>query len=162
VYYVVTLVVALAAFGIVRAVFRAEIGAILTCINEDEEFSRSLGVNALRWRTAVFGLSAALAAVSGSLYAYHLNFLSPAAFTFMRSVDALVMNFVGGVSSALGPVVGALLIVPLPELLREAKEYQLLAYGAILLACLLFFKDGILGYFTRPRRPVMRPKRAVA
>lgn len=161
-YYILTLVFALASYAIVRAVFRSETGAILNCINEDEEFSRSLGVNALMWRTAVFGVSAALAAVSGSLYAHHLNFLSPSAFTFLRSVDVLVMNFVGGVSSAFGPVLGALIIVPLPEVLREAKEYELLAYGSILLLCLLFFKDGILGHFGRPKRPVAGPKRAVA
>lgn len=147
-YYVLTLVFAMAALLIARAMFgpRSRIGDILNSINQDEDFSRSLGVNALMWRTTVFGVSAAMASVAGSLYAHHLNFLSPSTFDFHLSVDLLVMNIVGGIGSTLGPLVGALIVVALPEILRGAEQYAMLGYGLLLLVCLLFFKDGLTGY----------------
>jgi branched-chain amino acid transport system permease protein len=148
-YYLFVLSLAVGAWLVVRSIFRSDVGDILNAINEDEEFSRSLGTNALAWRAAVFGLSAAMASVAGSLYAHHMGFLSPAAFSFFLSVDVLVINIIGGVLSAFGPVLGALILVPLPELLRDAREYQLLAYGSILLGCLLFFREGIVGQLTK-------------
>lgn len=148
-YYVFTLGCAVAAWLLVRAIVTSKIGEVLGSIEQDEPFSRSLGVNAPMWRIAVFGVSAAMAAIAGSLYAHHLNFLSPSTFGFTLSVDLLVMNIIGGVLSTLGPIVGALVVIPLPELLRGVKEYELLAYGVLLLVCLLFFKQGLVGCFVR-------------
>ena len=157
-YYLMTVGFAILAYLMVSAIYRSRIGDILNSINQDEELSRSLGVNALAWRTAVFGVSAAMAAVAGSLYAHHLNFLSPSTFSFLLSVDLLVINIVGGVLSPLGPVIGALIIVPLPELLRDAKQFQLLAYGSLLLVFLLFFREGIVGFVSRFQRKRTRAK----
>jgi branched-chain amino acid transport system permease protein len=148
-FYLCALAVAVLAWAVVHSVFRSRIGAILDSIEQDEGLSRALGTNALRWRVAVFGLSAVLASLAGSLFAHHLNFLSPANFTFLQNVDLLIMNIVGGVSSPTGAVLGALILVPLPELLRDAKQYELLIYGGILLGSLLFLRDGLVGRLGR-------------
>ena len=147
-FYLLALGFAAVAYLIVRAIFSSAAGEVLSSIDQDEPFSRALGVDALMWRTAVFGISAAMAAVAGSLYAHHLQFLSPSTFGFLLSVDLLVMNIVGGMQFAIGPVIGAMVVVPMPELLRAAKEYELLAYGALLLACLLFFRAGVAGWLS--------------
>jgi branched-chain amino acid transport system permease protein len=147
-FYLLSLGFATIAYLLVRAIFSSAAGEVLSSIDQDEPFSCALGVNALMWRTAVFGISAAMAAVAGSLYAHHLQFLSPSTFGFLLSVDLLVINIVGGMQFAIGPLIGAMIVVPLPELLRAAKEYELLAYGALLLACLLFFKTGVAGWLS--------------
>jgi len=146
--YSVALALALASFALVRAILRSDIGAMLRSLEADEPLSRSLGANAMAWRLAVFVLTAAMAGAAGSLYAHVIGFLSPAAFGFGLSVDLVVMNVIGGAASAWGPLLGALLIVPLPELLRGAKEYQLLSYGLVLIVFLLFFRDGLVGMVT--------------
>lgn len=151
-YYLLTVIAAFATFLLTRAVFRSSIGDILDSLDQDEPLSQSLGVNPLSWRIGVFGTSAALASIAGSLYAFRIGFLSPDAFGFDVSVDLVVMNVVGGALSPLGPMLGALIIVPLPELLRGVKEYQLLSYGVILLIFLMFFRDGVIGVIKNPRR----------
>jgi branched-chain amino acid transport system permease protein len=158
--YGVALALALASFALVRGILRSDIGAMLRAVEADEPLSRSLGANAQAWRLAVFMLTAAMAGVAGSLYAHVLGFLSPAAFGFGLSVDLVVMNVIGGTASAWGPLLGALLVVPLPELLRGVKEYQLLTYGLVLIVFLLFFRDGLVGMATALAR--RRAPRAAA
>ncbi|CAH1654273.1 branched-chain amino acid ABC transporter permease [Chelatococcus asaccharovorans] len=151
-YYVFALLFTALAYWMVRAIERSDIGAILQSLNEDEMLSRSIGADALSWRIAVFTFSAAIAGISGGIYAFYIGFLSPQAFGFQLSVDLVVMNVIGGTSAALGPLLGAIVVVPLPELLREAKQYQLLIYGLCLMVFLIFIKQGLVSLIDRPRR----------
>lgn len=144
-YYLAGLALTAVAYATVRTVFRSDAGAILDSLDENETLTRSLGADALRWRIAAFVLSSFFAGLSGSLYAHYLGFISPDAFSFWTIVNVLVINVIGGIASPLGPVLGALLLVPLPELLRDAKQYQVLSYGALLIVFLLFMPDGLIG-----------------
>lgn len=144
-YYLAGLALTGVAYATVRALFRSDAGAILNSLDENETLARSLGADALRWRIAVFVLSSFFAGLSGSLYAHYLGFISPDAFSFWTVVNVLVINVIGGIASPLGPILGALLLVPLPELLRDAKRYQVLSYGALLIVFLLFMPDGLIG-----------------
>ncbi|MCI5075394.1 branched-chain amino acid ABC transporter permease [Oricola sp.] len=131
------------------ALYRSRAGAVMQSIEQNEDLSRSLGVNVLAWRVGVFGLSGLLAGISGACYAHFIGFISPAAFTFAISVNILVINVIGGVASPLGPLIGAVLLVPLPEVLRDAQQYQLLVYGLLLIGFLAFFPSGITGFLFR-------------
>ena len=151
-YFLLGLFVAAFSYALTRLIEASEIGAIFESINENEMLARALGGNALAWRIAAFAFSAFLAGISGGIYAFYIGFLSPEAFGFGLSVDLIVMNVIGGVSSALGCVLGAILVVPLPELLREARQYQLLIYGVILIVFLMFLKNGLISLFESRRR----------
>jgi branched-chain amino acid transport system permease protein len=151
-YFLLGLFVAAFSYALTRLIEASEIGAIFESINENEMLARALGGNALAWRIAAFAFSAFLAGISGGIYAFYIGFLSPEAFGFGLSVDLIVMNVIGGVSSALGCVLGAILVVPLPELLREARQYQLLIYGVILIVFLMFLKNGLISLFDSRRR----------
>jgi len=159
--YGIALTFALVFFLLVHAIRRSDIGALLRSLEANEPLSLSFGVSALTWRVAVFMLTAAMAGIAGSLYAHIIGFLSPDVFGFRLSVDLIVMNVVGGVSSAWGPVLGALLTVPLLELLRGVKEYQMLAYGIALMAVMLFFRDGLMGVFASMAQRVRRKPRGL-
>lgn len=148
-YYVFGLIFTAAVYALLRAIERSDIGAILKSLNDDEMLSRSLGANALMWRTAAFTLSAFIAALSGGLYAFYIGFLSPDPFGFRASVDLIVINAIGGTKSMLGPLLGAIVIVPLPEVLRDARQYQLLIYGVCLMVFVMFLKDGIVSLIER-------------
>ena len=152
-YYVLAMIFAAMAYLALRAVERSDMGAVYRSLNEDEMLSRSLGADALAWRIAAFTLTAFFAGVSGGLYALYIGFLSPDAFGWRLTVDLLLMNVVGGASAILGPLIGAIAIVPLPELLRDAKQFQLLIYGCCLIVFLLFLKDGLISLLL-PRRKV--------
>lgn len=153
-YYCLAAVLAALTYLAVRAIRRSDIGTVLSALDENEALGRSLGLDALSWRVGIFTVTAFFAGLAGSVYAHYLGFLSPPAFSFWTSVDAIVMNVIGGMATPLGPVIGAIILVPLPELLRDAKQFQLLAYAAILIVFLLFFRDGIVGYITKRQRAV--------
>ncbi len=150
-YYFLALALATTSFILVRAIYRSEWGVVIDAIHEDEMLSRSLGVNAMAFRWILFCLSGFLAGLSGSVYAHYLTFLSPDAFSFLTVVDVILMNVLGGMASPFGPVIGAIVLVPLPELLRNTAQYQALAYGILLLVLQLFLPDGIIGLVQRLR-----------
>ena len=151
-YYVLGLVLTGLSYWLFRAIEKSDIGTIYKSLNENEMLSRSIGTDALAWRIAAFTVSAFFAALAGGLYAFYIGFLSPDPFSFRTSVDLIVILAIGGTSSVLGPLLGAIFIVPLPELLREVRQYQLLIYGICLVVFLMFFKQGIISIIDR-RRP---------
>jgi branched-chain amino acid transport system permease protein len=152
-YYVFGLIFTAITYAAFRAIERSDIGAIFESLNENEMLSRSIGANALAWRIAAFTFSAFIAGISGGLYAFYIGFLSPDPFGFQASVDLIVINAIGGVNSVLGPLLGAIFVVPLPELLRDAREYQLLIYGVCLIVFILFIRQGLVSLVEAPRRP---------
>jgi len=150
-YYLFALALAALAYLGVRKLYRSEIGAVIDALDTNEDLARSLGVNALRYRLLIFTISGFLAGIAGGFYASYYTFATPEGFTFWTAVNAIVMNVLGGMSSPIGPILGALLLVPLPEILRDAKEYQTIAYGVVLIIFLLFLPDGFVGAYRRFR-----------
>jgi branched-chain amino acid transport system permease protein len=154
--YLCSLLLVCATYWGLRCLLRSPAGVVLSALEQNESLGRSLGLDAMRWRIWIFSLSAFLAGLAGAFYAFYVGFLAPSTFSFSLSVDALVMNVIGGTSIPLGPVLGALILVPLPELLRDAKQYQFLIYAAILSGSLLLFEDGLLDYVQRQVRRAWR------
>ena len=99
-----------------------------------------------------FCFSAMLAGLSGALYGHYLTLVTPEDYGFWVPVNLVVINVIGGMGSPIGAVLGALLLVPLPEFLRDAKQYQVLLYGVLLIVFLLFMPDGLHGALRRWRR----------
>jgi branched-chain amino acid transport system permease protein len=147
--YYLALSVALLSFLFVRWLFLSEFGTVLDALSEDERLAASLGSSTLSYRVMVFAFSAFLAGISGSLYAHFLSFLVPDSFSFKVDTDLILLNVLGGVSSPLGPVLGAMLVVPLPELLRGVADYQAFAYGLLLIILQLFLPNGIAPFLKR-------------
>jgi branched-chain amino acid transport system permease protein len=99
----------------------------------------------LSWlKIQIFVLSAIYASIAGSLYAHFVSFISPNNFDLMVSIMFLMMGVIGGIQNIWGALLGACLLTFLPEYLRIFKQYDILVYGAILLAILLFLPEGIL------------------
>ena len=119
-------------------------GRALLAINANEVAASSLGVDTGREKRAVFVASAVLAALTGGLYAYYINFISPESFGFGLSVQVLTMAVVGGLGTVWGPVLGAGLLTVLPEFFRAAKDYDTILYGLVLILAVAFLPDGLI------------------
>jgi len=141
--YLVTAFFALLVYFGLRLLYRCEWGMIAASLQQNEALVIAGGLDALRFRVSVFVLSAAIAGWAGSLYAHYQGYISPDAFGFWTAVNALIMNVLGGVGALAGVVVGTMLLVPLPELLRGLQQYQRLIYGATLILLLLFMPQGL-------------------
>lgn len=146
--YLFTLSALAVALTAARWLLSREQGCVLHGIAHNELLMQSLGIDVTAYRRMTFVLSAAIAGLAGSVYAHYLGYISPAAFNVTANVGALVLNVVGGAAFLLGPVAGAMLLVPLPELFRDAVIYQSLFYGLTLLALTLFLPRGLIGLLT--------------
>ncbi len=154
-YYVVGLAV-LASLALARNLDRSPWGRALRAVRDGELAAESLGLNPYRVRTTAFTLGAAFAAVGGCLYAFLAGFVSPDSFTLQTSILFLLIVLFGGLGQVLGPVVGSVVLIVLPELLHRFSDYRLVMYGALLLGSIYFLPGGVVGTLARgarPRRP---------
>ncbi|HEX8949139.1 MAG TPA: branched-chain amino acid ABC transporter permease, partial [Dissulfurispiraceae bacterium] len=138
-------------WGIVAAVMlfsfnliNSRIGRAFRAIHDSELASNAMGVDVSFLKVKVFVLSALYASLAGGLYAHYITFVSPGNFNLFYSVLVLMMAVIGGINNLWGAVVGAIFITVLPELLREFKEFDVLAYGLILTLSLLYFRKGFV------------------
>jgi branched-chain amino acid transport system permease protein len=125
-------------------VINSRVGRALRAVHGSELAANAMGVDAARYKLKVFVLSAVYASASGSLYAHFLAFISPNAFSLLFSILLLMMVVVGGSQTIWGALAGAAILTVLPEYLRSLGDFEMLAYGAILLLVLLFMPRGIL------------------
>lgn len=120
-------------------------GYAMRAARDSEVATRSVGIDLVHVRTMAFVISAAAMALAGSLFAPLQGYISPSSFPFLQSILLLFGVMIGGAGSALGPIIGALLVVLLPELLSDLAEYRLLAFGLLLFAVLRVAPNGIAG-----------------
>jgi len=120
-------------------------GLAMRAVKDSEIAAGSLAVNPLVVRTVAFSISAALAGLAGSLFAPLTTFIAPSSFAFFQSILFVLVVIVGGAGRTYGPVIGAAVVVFLPETLSSLAEYKVLLYATLLLAVLLFAPGGISG-----------------
>jgi branched-chain amino acid transport system permease protein len=102
-----------------------------------------MGIDVDRHKLFAFALGAAIAGLAGALNAHYTFFLSPREYGFENAVDILTMAILGGISSLIGPVLGATILTLLPELLRFLHNYRLAVNGVILVLVVLFLPTGM-------------------
>jgi branched-chain amino acid transport system ATP-binding protein/branched-chain amino acid transport system permease protein len=135
-------------------------GKAMIAVRDAEAAARSIGLNPVIVKTAAFTLSALFTGLAGAIFAPLLMFVAPDSFPFSQSILFLFAVVVGGAGWTLGPVVGALISVVLPELLSGLAEYRLLFFGASLLAILWVAPEGVLGTLARFWRRADQPSAA--
>ncbi|MBI3435309.1 MAG: branched-chain amino acid ABC transporter permease [Proteobacteria bacterium] len=122
---------------------RSPIGETLTAIREDEVSAASLGINCAAWKVFAFGVGAAVAGAAGAFYASFVGTLVPDAFIITESFTILAMVILGGMGTLIGPVLGAIVLTILPELLRGFGDLRLVLYGFALMLAVLFMPGGM-------------------
>jgi len=130
---------------------RSPFGLLLQAIREDQLVPQALGKNVIGLKIKVFVLSGAVAALGGSLYAHYITFINPDTFDVHASIFILSMVLVGGMGTLWGPVLGAAMLVALPELLRflpfsstTLGPARQIVYGLILVAFCFARPDGLV------------------
>ena len=153
-YYYLVLLAAAVAYLVCHRLVHSRLGRAFLALRENEALAESVGVDPVRTLVLAAVVSAALAGVAGSLYAHYTRFVSPEVFLFSYTVTMVIMVVAGGKGTLLGPVVGALLFTVLPEALREAMawQWQMLAYGVLLVVLVYFLPRGIVPAVSAWRR----------
>ena len=127
----------------------SSVGRSWIAIRENEELAGSLGIPALRYKMAAFGVGAALAAIGGGLYAHYVSFVSPTELSFHYIGFVFIMVVAGGTGTLIGPVLGGLVFGVLPEVQRVAEQARNLLLGGILLVTIACLPEGLVGLWAR-------------
>lgn len=149
-YYLVILGSLLAIF-VTRRLRDSRLGRQWMAMREDEDVAEAMGINLISTKLLAFAIGAAFSAMAGGIFAARLSNIFPHSFNLLISINALSLIIVGGLGSIPGVVVGALVLVGLPELLREFTEYRLLMYGIVLILVMLLKPEGFLPEAVRQR-----------
>ncbi len=120
----------------------ARLGRNWMAIREDEDVAEAMGINLIVSKLLAFGIGAGFAGLSGAIFAAQLGSVFPHSFALLVSINVLCLIIVGGMGSIPGVIVGSLVLVGLPELLREFAEFRLLIYGALLVVMMLVRPEG--------------------
>ena len=121
----------------------SRVGRAFRAVHGSEVAASTLGVNVSGFKIQVFVLSAAYAALAGCLYAHYVKFVNPEPFRFTFSIELVVMVVIGGMGSVWGALVGAGTITILSELLRSFGDYDVIAFGVILMVIMTFLPQGL-------------------
>jgi branched-chain amino acid transport system permease protein len=141
---VLVIIVALSSLAAAR-LRASRFGRALAAIAGSEDAARALGIDVARYKLAAFLISAAYAALAGSLFVHVVEFVSPEVFGLNMVVLAFTMLYVGGIGTLNGPILGAIIVSLLPEIFRGLKDYQDLFYGAGLILLLIYAPKGLAG-----------------
>jgi branched-chain amino acid transport system permease protein len=120
----------------------SRLGRQWMALREDEDVAEAMGINLVKTKLLAFAIGAAFSGLSGAIFASKLTSIFPHSFNLLISIYVLSLIIVGGMGSLPGVVVGALLIIGLPELLREFAEYRMLMYGVLLIVMMLARPEG--------------------
>jgi branched-chain amino acid transport system permease protein len=153
-YLLLVLVFVMLTIFVINRIVDSPFGRILRSIREDEIASEALGKDTTRHKLLVFIIGAFFAGIAGSLYAHYITFIDPSSFTVMESITILLMVIFGGMGSISGSVVGAVILVIFPELLRFlgmpsaiAAPMRQMIYGLLLIVLMLKRPQGIMGAY---------------
>jgi branched-chain amino acid transport system permease protein len=120
-------------------------GRTLIAVREDEIAAEAMGVNVTRAKVAAFVASSTIAGIAGGLFAYYNMYLHTNSFTFIKSIEFIIMVVIGGLGSTLGAVVGAALYTILIEVLRVSAQYRMVAFSLMLILIMIFRPQGLFG-----------------
>ncbi|MEZ5808339.1 MAG: branched-chain amino acid ABC transporter permease [Zhengella sp.] len=145
VYYYFVLIIAVIMTGLAALIVRSRIGKALLAIRQNETLVGAIGIAAWKYKLFAFVAAAMYAGLAGALYAHYQSFINPDVFGLAQSLDAILAVIIGGSGTILGPVVGAFVVVFLPEYLRFADSFRLILYGLVLVLATIFMPRGIVG-----------------
>jgi len=148
-YYYIILAMLLAILFVYDRIEKSRWGLYLAAIRDNEDAARSIGISATRYKMVALALSAFFGATAGTFYAQFLLYIEPALFSSAFSIEILLIAIVGGAGTLLGPFLGALILTPISELTRTYlggtyAGVQLIIYGAVLVAVMMFAPQGII------------------
>jgi branched-chain amino acid transport system permease protein len=114
----------------------------------DEDAARASGVNVTLYKSKCFVIAAMVTGFAGCLFAHHSRYLNPEDFTFWRSIEILIMVAVGGIGSMTGAIIGAFIVVLLPEYLRALAEWRFIIFGALLVLFMGLGRGGVARFLS--------------
>lgn len=137
-------------FFVIWRLMKSSYGRGLLSVREDEVAAEAMGINTTRMKVGSFVVSSFFAGIAGALFAHFTNFINPSSFTFLQSVNAIIMVVLGGMGSMTGSIVAAVIITILPEALRPLQDLtgidlRMVIYSLLLIIMMILRPAGLFG-----------------
>lgn len=158
-YALLTLVIAVIAFMLVRRLERSWVGLTLDSVRLDETSSACFGLGVRRAKVLAFTFGNLLTGIAGALYGMMISFIAPSSFTFSDSLLLVAMVLLGGMGSPWGAALATVIVIMVPEKLQVIQEYRFLLFSVLVIVMLLFRPQGLLPRAVRSFIPGWRPSR---
>ena len=142
-YWVVASVLAISVWASLNLI-DSPFGRALRALHGSEVASQVVGVNIVRYKVAIFVMSAVFASLMGSITAHYIGFVTPNFADFFHSIELVTMVVVGGMASVFGSIVGALLLTALPQALATFEGWETVVFGSVLMLCMIFLPKGLV------------------
>lgn len=142
-FYCLAAILAVLSVAFVVVLFRTPKGHALDAVGENASLAEASGISIRKTQLFAFTVGSALAGIGGVFLARYVGYVSPESFATHVSIAIIIMLVVGGRTSVYGPVIGAFVMTPLPELFRGAVQTQNIFYGVCLIAILRFLPEGL-------------------
>ncbi len=147
-YYIMVIGVLVTIF-IVNRLQDSRLGRAWIALREDEIACQAMGIDKRKTKLAAFSLGAFWAGLIGVVFAAKTTFINPASFTFLESAIILSIVVLGGMGSIIGVIIGAFILILMPEYLRALSEYRMLAFGGVMVAMMVFRPQGMIANIRR-------------
>lgn len=142
-YFIIMLLVLLTIF-VVHRLDNSRIGRAWIALREDEIACQAMGIDKVKTKLTAFALGATWAGMAGVIFAAKTTFINPASFTFLESAMILSIVVLGGMGSIPGVIIGAFILILLPEYLRAFSDYRMLIFGAVMVLMMVFRPQGMI------------------
>jgi branched-chain amino acid transport system permease protein len=133
------------AIAVIWNVVHSTHGRAFISVREDEIASEALGIDTTRYKVVAFVIGAFFAGVAGGLFAHYLGYVHTNSFSFIKSIEIVIMVVLGGMGSITGSVLAAIVLTLMPEVLRPVKDYRMVLYSFLLIVLMIARPQGLLG-----------------
>jgi branched-chain amino acid transport system permease protein len=152
--------IALIVIYFVENVINSTYGRGFLAVRDDEIAAEAMGINTTRFKVRAFVIGAFFAGIGGGLFSHYIQYITPDNFTFLKSIEIVVMVILGGMGSTYGVIFAAIILTILPEALREFSEYRMIIYSLLLIVLMISRPQGLFGTaafqrITNKRKTVM-------
>ncbi len=130
---------------ILSNLIRSTYGKGFLAVRDDEVAAEAMGINATRYKVVAFVTAAFFAGIAGGLYAHFVTYINPSQFSFVKSIEIVVMVIIGGMGHNVGVFISAVLLTVLPEALRPIAEYRMVIYSLALVVIMIARPQGLFG-----------------
>ncbi|PVE22182.1 branched-chain amino acid ABC transporter permease [Microvirga sp. KLBC 81] len=144
-FYALALLAATACVAICGRILSSETGRFVNAIRESEQLTECVGVPVIRTKVMIFVIACGFAGFAGALIAHYARYISPPNFGPLESLNLVIMNVIGGMQTLVGPLLGAIFLVLVPEFLRGYVQLQHIMFGVILILVMAFLPAGVVG-----------------
>ncbi|HSB07169.1 MAG TPA: branched-chain amino acid ABC transporter permease [Thermodesulfobacteriota bacterium] len=158
-YYYLFLAFAVITIIVIAIIMRSRIGYYLRAIRNDEVAAQAMGVNLVRWKVFVFMVASVFASVAGTLYGHFTGLISPVSGDFYEMALIIIFVVIGGMRSQAGPVVGALSIRYLAEILKKWPEVRMILLSLAVIVIMRLFNGGLMEFLRRGSQWIQRKEK---